>query len=93
MEESKNYSMQACQDPDITQDFRNLHTEIVNKVIKFCKDHGIEIDDFYINADGVRGSIPYGEWCPFTDSSFSMYKFDEEHPNMKSEPEPYLWSI
>ena len=93
MENKENYSFQSCQDIDVTDDFRKLHKDIVNQVIKFCRDHDIEIDNFYLSADGVRSSIPYERWQACTDSSFSMYKFDEDHPSMNSEPEPFLWSI
>jgi hypothetical protein len=91
--EQNNYSWQICQDIETNDDFRKLHHDIVNQIIKFCRNHDIEIDDFCISADGVRGSIPYEHWQACTDSSFAMYAFDEEHPNMKSEPKPYLLSI
>ena len=93
MEEKKNYSWQLCQDVDTNDDFDKLHHDLVNMVIKFCRDHDLEMDDFYLSIDGMRGSIPYEKWQACTDSSCSLYQFDEKHPNMNSEPTPYLWSI
>lgn len=93
MAEIRNLSHQICQDIQTDDDFKKLHHDLVNMVIKFCRDHDLEMDDFYLSIDEMRGSIPYEKWQACTDSSCSLYQFDEEHPNMKSEPKPYLWSI
>ena len=82
--EDKKYPLQVCQDDDITKKFRDLHYEIVNKIISFCKENNINIDEFHLNADGVRDSIPYGEWTSATDSSFSMIKFTDEYKDVVS---------
>ena len=78
--EDKKYPMQVCQDDKITSDFRELHNEIVQRIIDFCKTHNIEIEEFYVHADGLLDSIKYGQWCPSTDSQFEMYneRFDKE---------------
>ena len=80
----KKYPMQICQDDNITRKFRELHTELVNKIISFCKENNISIDEFHLNADGVNGSIPYREWQSCTDSGFSMIKFTDEYNDVVS---------
>ena len=75
----KKFPLQICQDEEITNKFRSLHTELVNKVIAFCKENNIVVDEFHLNADGLQGSIPYGEWESCTDSAFSMIKFTDEY--------------
>lgn len=104
----KKFPLQICQDEEITNKFRNLHYEIVNKIISFCKENNIVVDEFHLNADGLQGSIPYGEWESCTDSSFSMIKFTDEYKDVvsmrkyvdedewkriKLEQENYLFSI
>ena len=104
----KKFPLQICQDEEITNKFRSLHTELVNKVIAFCKENNIVVDEFHLNADGLQGSIPYGEWESCTDSAFSMIKFtdeyndavslrkivdDKEWKRIKLEQKNYLFSI
>ena len=106
--EDKKYPMQICQDDNLTHKFRELHKELVNKIIFFCKENNISIDEVHLNADGVDGSIPYGEWKSCTDSGFSMIKFtdeyndavslrkivdDNEWKRIKLEQEYYLFSM
>ena len=55
------YYGQQCQDDELNKKFRALHHELVNKIISFCKENNILIDEIHLNADGVDGSIPYGE--------------------------------
>ena len=81
---NKKFPMQICQDEEITKKFRDLHTEIVNKIISFCKENNIDIDEIHLNADGVSGSIEYGEWQACTDSSFSIIKFTDEYNDVVS---------
>ena len=102
----KIYPLQKSQDRDLKKKFDNLHVEIVNKVIDFCKENNIQIDEFNIYADGVRESIPFGKWTPATDSSFRMdeslsnengkdvYKMsDEEYRKAKINHKPFLLSV
>ena len=74
MEETKNYGWQICQDEDINCAFAKLHREIVDKIVKFCKDHNLEIDEAEITVDGITGSIKYGSWQACTDSTMTMFK-------------------
>ena len=100
-------SWQKCQNEEIDENFRKLHSKLVNEIIKFCKENNIEIDEFTLSADGVRESIKYGEWCPSTDSCF---RFDEsiyaeigrtnltnitkkEYENIKFNHKPFLISL
>lgn len=41
--EDKIYPLQKSQDKDLKKKFDNLHVEIVNKVIDFCKENNIQI--------------------------------------------------
>ena len=85
MEEELKYSWQQCQDEELDKEFSKLHKKIVNEVIACCKEHNLEIDEFHLNADGVRWSIQFGKWTPATDSSFSI--------NRDGEEKPVLWSL
>lgn len=78
-QEIKKYPCQECQDDEITKAFRNLHHKLVNEIIKFCKDYNVEIDDFHLNADGVAGSIPYGQWEACTDSALTFIKYSDDY--------------
>ena len=104
--EDKIYPLQKSQDKDLKKKFDNLHVEIVNKVIDFCKENNIQIDEFNIYADGVRDSISFGEWTCVTDSCFRMdeslsnengkdvYKMsDKEYKLAKINHKPFLLSV
>lgn len=54
--------------------FDELHKELVDKIIRFCKENGINnAFSFDLYADGVNDSISFGYWTPSTDSSFSLH--------------------
>ncbi len=104
--EDKIYPLQKSQDKDLKKKFDNLHVEIINKVIDFCKENNIQIDEFNIYADGVRDSISFGEWTSVTDSCFRMdeslsnengkdvYKMsDKEYKLAKINHKPFLLSV
>lgn len=110
MEDSKTkkFPMQKCQDDVLTNKFRQLHYDIVNQIIRFCKENNIDVDEFHLNADSLNDSIKSGEWKACTDSSFSMIKFTDEYNDVisckktvdknewrriKSEQEYYLFSM
>jgi hypothetical protein len=82
--EDKKYPMQVCQNEDITNKFRDLHYEIVNKIIAFCKENNIIVDEFHLNADELQESIRYGKWQACTDSEFSMIRFTDEYKDVIS---------
>lgn len=80
----KKYPLQVCQDDDLTKKFRDLHYEIVNKIILFCKENNIIVDEFHLNADELQESIRYGKWQACTDSEFSMIRFTDEYKDVVS---------
>lgn len=84
--ENQTYPNQICQDEMLTRKFIDLHTQIVDKIIKFCKDNDINIDEFHLSADGVMNSIKEGKWMPYTDSSFTLETDLNKH-------KPFLLSI
>ena len=98
-------SWQKCQNEEIDEKFRKLHSKLVNEIITFCKENNIEIDEFSLSANGVRGSIKCGEWCPDTDSCFSFDEdiyteigrilnvTNEEYLNAKFNHKPFLISL
>lgn len=91
MIEEQKYGWQICQDEKLMNEFTKLHEDIVNQVIKFCKDHLIDIDEFYLSADNISGSLPYGSWQACTDSSFKM--FQNPQTIGKQDVKPFIWSI
>lgn len=107
-QEDKKFYGQQCQDETITMEFRKLHHEIVNRIIKFCNDHNITIDEVTMKIYDIDESIPYHSWQAPTDSSLTFMKFsddwkalmrcekivtEEEYKKIKMEQEPYLFSM
>ena len=77
--DTRKYFGQQCQDDEINKKFRELHKKLVDEIISFCKENNIIVDEIHLNADGVAGSIPYGEWEACTDSYFGLDKFTDEY--------------
>lgn len=77
------YPGQICQDEKTNEDFRVLHHEIVNSILKFCKEHNISADECYVSIDGMSESVPFGQWQACTDSSFSLF-IKNETPYLRS---------
>ena len=105
---NKKFPLQICQDEEITKKFRDLHTELVNKVISFCKENNIIVDELHLDADCLEDSIKAGSWQSCTDSAFSIIRFtdeykdavtmkkivdDKEWKRIKLEQENYLFSM
>ena len=76
------YFGQQCQDDKINIAFRNLHKQLVDEIIGFCKAYNIVIDEFHLYADCFRDSIKIGSWQPCTDSSLVFEKFTDEWKNI-----------
>ena len=96
------FSMETNRDPELHKAFSKLHEDIVKMVASFCKEHNLtDVDEFYVGADGLRGSIPHGEWCPCTDSSMSVVKMIENQdpaskkhfPEIPDRENPFLYEI
>jgi hypothetical protein len=88
--EKKEFYGQTCQDPELTDKFRKLHKELVDRVIEWCNENSVDIDEFHLYADGISESIPYASWQPCTDSGLEMYSRESLD---KEDPEPYLFSM
>ena len=99
---------QQCQDEKITMEFRELHKEIVDRIIKFCNDHNITIDEVTMKIYDIDESIPYNSWQAPTDSALTFMKFSDdwkavmrcektvtkkEFEKIKFDQEPYLFSM
>jgi len=76
---NKKYEWQECQDDELTAKFRELHTELVEKVIHFCKENNLDMWSFNLCADGLTDSIKIDAWCPYTDSAFELWEDEGEH--------------
>ena len=89
------FEQETNRDPKLHEAFCELHKKIVDEVIQFCKEHDLKIDEFNVGADGILGSIPYGEWCPCTDSSMSMCKMVEGENGMSytDRTHPFLYQM
>ena len=96
------FETETNRDPELHKDFSKLHKDIVDMVIRFCKDHNLtDVDEFCVSADGLRGSIPHGEWCSCTDSSMSVVKMIENpdpaskkhFPELPDREHPFLFEI
>ena len=69
------FQRETNRDPELHTAFSKLHDDIVNMVIRFCQEHNLtDVDCFVHCADGLAGSIEYGEWCPCTDSTIELRK-------------------
>jgi hypothetical protein len=88
--EKKEFYGQVCQDPETTKKFRELHYELVDRVITWCNENSVQIDEFHLHADGIRDSIPYASWQPCTDSGLEMYRNEDLE---EGETDPYLFSM
>lgn len=78
------YFGQQCQDEGINKSFRQLHHDIVNMIISWCKEHGVVVDELHLSADSLQDSIENGEWTPVTDSYFALEKFTQEYKDVLS---------
>lgn len=62
---------------DIEKKWSELHEEIVNKIVLFLKENGVNnVSDVNLSIDSIESSILKGTWIPYTDSSFVAY---DEH--------------
>lgn len=71
---------------ELEEKWKDLHTEIVNRIIRFLKENGVNnVTDVYLSIDTVDFSVQHGEWTPMTDSSFEAIDNIED--------KRVLWSI
>lgn len=81
--------------PKLHKDFADLHEKIVNLIIQFCKENNLtKIDEVYLHADGLSGSIPYGIWECCTDSSMSLIdRIEVDNMKIPDRENPFLYHI
>lgn len=89
------FKAEKNRDTELHEAFGELHTKIVNEVIQFCQKYDLDVDEFYLHADGLMGSKKHGEWCCCTDSSMSMYnnKVYEDGKEYIDRDMPFLHEI
>jgi len=90
------FETETNRNPELHDAFSELHKKIVDMVLQFCKEHNLtDVDEFCVSADGLMGSIPYGEWCACTDSSMSITKaYENEYGwTVPNRDEPFLFEI
>ena len=76
-EDNRKYPGQQCQDSELNKKFRELHKNVVDIIIHFCKENNITINEFHLNADALEDSIKFGSWQSCTDSCLTFDKFDK----------------
>lgn len=79
MEDNRKYFGQQCQDDKINTAFRNLHKNLIDEIIGFCRAYNISIDEVHLSADGLENSIKHGSWQPCTDSGLTFMKYSEDY--------------
>lgn len=55
-----------------------LHKNIMNLVINFCKENNIRPEYGYFGVDDLGSSIDAGQWHPGTDSSLTFFDENKE---------------
>ena len=51
-----------------------LQEHLINSTIDFVKEHNLtDIESLYFSADSIQETVDYGQWCPATDSSMTLY--------------------
>ena len=62
----------------LKEDFKELHREIVQKIIVFCQNHDIEPHGMNMTISDLASSVDEGVWVPATDSTFELYNHTED---------------
>lgn len=69
------FATESNRDIELHKKFGKLHEDIVNMVVKFCKENGIlEANAVKLHISGIYDSVPEGEWVSGTDSVMSLSK-------------------
>ena len=90
------FATETNRNPELHKAFSELHHKIVDMVIQFCEEHGLEdVDEFCVGADGLSGSYGCHKWQCFTDSSMSMHKLiaDKDGWKYTDRDNPFLYEI
>lgn len=73
------FETETNRNPELHTAFGELHKKIVDMVIQFCEEHGLQdVDEFCVGADGLSESYGAHIWTCGTDSSMSMHKLIKE---------------
>lgn len=60
-------------------DLKELHNTLVQTCINFICSHHIEdIEELEFRADSLQESAKYVKWMPCTDSSLTVYGYEED---------------
>ena len=72
------FTAETNRDPGLHKAFSELHKKMVDLVIQFCEEHGLEnVDEVHFAADGLSGSYGHHEWTCFTDSSMNLVELKD----------------
>lgn len=64
--------------PISTKQVYELHNTLMQTTIDYLKENNIEhIDEIMFSADGLKESIEYGKWNACTDSSVTLYGYED----------------
>lgn len=70
--------VQMLENEILKEDFKELHREIVQKIINFCQSHHIEPHGMNMTISDLASSVDEGVWVPATDSTFELYNHIED---------------
>lgn len=63
--------------------FWELHKEIVDKIMAFCKEYEVNAEECRLIVDGMKPSIEEGKWISASDSAITLYD-DEQNVLLSS---------
>ena len=88
-------SREKNDNPDLHTAFGELHKQVVDLIVAFCKEHDLHVDEVSIRTDGILGSKAAGEWTGFTDSSMAMYSIEKRRDGSEyvDREHPFLYQI
>lgn len=60
-----------------SKQINELHHLFVQTAINFCREKNINgVEEIHFGVDNLKNSIEFGEWTPCTDSSMSIYGYE-----------------
>lgn len=61
------------------EQYKELHERLALEIISFFKEKGLPNDAFRFDFtfDSLEDSIKFGEWHPSSDSSITLYDYNE----------------
>lgn len=71
-----------------------LHEILVQTALDFISEKDLhDIDEVHFSVDGLQGSVPYGEWCPCTDSYLSLVGLQDETFEEPDSGKKHTWKV